>query len=163
MSATNPPQNGWGEGWRGRLRSGDVGGSAVMNAANLAGGSTDVVPKRFVEPEHVPPELATRSIAILIAALAFVSAVPPARAWLDGEPDGGPRNVEVDLLAGAEDEWMLADRRRKPGVVECLDQVALQSGLSGTALPESVLEPALDPPDTVLAATSMAFEVLRHL
>ena len=70
----------------------------------------EIVTDGLVAADDPPPDLVARPVTRLIGALTEVAPVPPAVAGLDAQPDGRPRQIDVDDLAAAQGERMLAHR-----------------------------------------------------
>ena len=134
-----------------------------IDALNLAGGGHRVVSKRLVETDDVPTLLTARAIPGLIPALLDGPTVPSPIAWFDGEPDVGPCDVEMNLLAGREDDRVLSHWFGKPDLDQALDQQLLQPTLCRAVLGERAVEPSLHRCHSVLASTAMSLQVVGGL
>jgi len=134
-----------------------------VDALNLAGGGHRVLSKRLVETDDVPALLTACSISCLISALLDGSTVPSPIAWFDGEPDVGPCDVEMNPLAGGEQDRVLSHRLGKPDLDQALDQQLLQPTLCRAVLGERAVEPSLHRCHSVLASTAMSLQVIGCL
>ena len=72
----------------------------------------EVVANLLRARDDVPADLATRPPPCLVALHAGIAAMPPRVSGLDAEAGVGPRQVEVDHLAGAQRERKLTLRLR---------------------------------------------------
>ena len=137
-----------------------VGGASGVDPGDLDRGGVHVVSHGLVEADDQPPELGAGAIASLVAPLTQIAAVEPGRSRLDRQADRRPGDVEMDRLARRERQRVLANGSLEPDPFELLEQGSFEVALCGAFLAVAAIQPPLDLGHTVLAPTSMPFEVV---
>lgn len=133
------------------------------DSRHLLGRSAHVEAHRLVESDHEPPEFTACPVACLVPPLAQIAAVPPCVAWLDGEEQLRPSDVEMDRLTCGQGHGVLTDRFGESEPIELVEQRAFEVALGRPFALHGALQPALHGCHAVLAAAAMRFEVGRSI
>ena len=118
-----------------------------------------VVVRRLVVA-HQPAELATGTVAGHVRRVRD-AAVPEGVAGLDGEEEVGPGDVEMDHVARAEDERVLAFGLGQPARADHVEHVALEVALGGSLAGQRRRDPAVEAGDAGSPRTASLIQVGR--
>jgi hypothetical protein len=98
-----------------------------MKLSDPACDRVEIVAYRLVETNHLPAEFSAGEIALLVATLPSIAAMPPARARFHGKPDRRPDDVEMDHLAVCERQRVLPHRIRESEARKRVDEIYLRA------------------------------------